>query len=64
MEGHKSAYDFVKIKNRSRKRSHRRDGIEVGRIGTFPFFSDSAYESIPYDHVKTRLSEYEVEAKG
>ena len=39
----KSAYCLVKIKNRSRKRSHKRDGIAVGRIRTFPFSSDSAY---------------------
>ena len=30
-------YDLVKIKNRSRKRSHMRDGIGVRRIRTFPF---------------------------
>ena len=35
--GRKSAYDLVKIKNRSRKRSHKRDGIGVRRIRTFPF---------------------------
>ena len=29
--------DLVKIKNRSRKRSHMRDGIGVRRIRTFPF---------------------------
>ena len=34
---HKSAYDLVKIKNGSRKRSHKRDGIGVRRIRTFPF---------------------------
>ena len=33
----KRAYDLVKIENRSRKRSHKLDGIEVGRIRTFPF---------------------------
>jgi len=27
----------MKIKNRSRKRSHKLDGIGVGRIGTIPF---------------------------
>ena len=31
------AYDLVKIKNRSRKRSHKRDGIGVRRIRTCPF---------------------------
>jgi len=58
----KSAYDLVKIEKRSRKRSHKLDGIGVGRIGTFPFSSDSAYDSVAYDLVKTRLSESEAEA--
>jgi len=56
----KSAYDLVNIKNRSRKRSHKLDGIGVGRIRTFPFSSDS----VAYDLVKTRLSELEAEAEG
>ena len=64
----KSAYDVVKIKNRSCKRSHKRDGIGVRRIKTFPFSSDSAYDSgrlrSAYDLVKTRLSESEAEAEG
>ena len=60
----KSAYDLVKIKHRSRKRNHKLDGIGVGRIRTFPFSSDSAYDSIAYDLVKTRLSESEAEAEG
>ena len=34
---HQRAYDLVKIENRSRKRSHKLDGIGVGRIRTFPF---------------------------
>ena len=34
---HKTAYDLVKIENRSRKRCHKIDGIGVGRIRTFPF---------------------------
>ena len=38
----------VKIKNRSRKRSHKRDGIGVRRIRTFPFSSDSAYDFVAY----------------
>ena len=42
----KSVHDIVKIKNRSRKRSHKREGIGVRRIRTFPFSSDSAYDSI------------------
>ena len=32
------AYGLVKIENRSRNRSHKLDGIGVGRIRTFPFF--------------------------
>ena len=38
--------------------------IGVRRIRTFPFFSDSAYDSIAYDLVKTKLSESEAEAEG
>ena len=34
---HKTAYDLVKIENRSRKQRHKLDGIGVGRIRTFPF---------------------------
>ena len=33
----KRPYDLVKIENRSRKGSHKLDGIGVGRIGTFSF---------------------------
>ena len=55
------AYDVVKIKDRSRKRSHKLDGIVVRRIRTFPFSSDSAYDSVTYDPVKTRLPESESE---
>ena len=33
----KRPYDLVKIENRSRERSHKFDGIRVGRIRTFPF---------------------------
>jgi len=33
----KSDYNQVKIRNRSRKRSHKLDGMGVGRIKTFPF---------------------------
>ena len=57
----KSAYDPVKIKIRSLKRSHKLDGIGVGKIRTFPFSSDSAYDSVAYDPVKTGLSESETE---
>ena len=32
-----TAYDLVKIENRSRKQSHELDGIGVGRIRTFLF---------------------------
>ena len=61
--GRKSAYYQVKIKDRSRKRSHKLDGIGVGRIRTFQFSSDSAYDSVAYDPVKYRLSESEAEAE-
>ena len=44
--------------------SHKSDGVGVGRIRTFPFCSDSAYDSVAYDQVKTRLSESEAEAEG
>ena len=37
--GRKSAYDLVKIKIRSCKRSRKRNGIGVRRIRTFPFSS-------------------------
>ena len=53
----------MKIKNRRRKRSHRLEGIGVGRIRTAPFSSDSAYDSDAYDPVKTRLSEWQAEAQ-
>ena len=55
--------DLVKIEKRSRKRSHKLDGIGVERIRTFPFSSDSAYDSVAYDLVKTTLSESEAEAE-
>ena len=42
----------MKIENRSRKRSHKLDGIGVGRIRTVPFSSDSTYDSDAYDPVK------------
>ena len=58
---HKSTYDLVK-KNRSRKHSHKCDG--VGRIRLFPFSSDSAYDSVVNDQVKTRLSESEAGVEG
>ena len=60
----KSAYDVVKIKDRSRKQSRKRDGIGFGRTRMFPFSSDSAYDSLVYDQVKTRLSELEAEGEG
>ena len=45
----------MKIKNRS----HKLDGIGVGRIRTVPF----SYDSDAYDPVKTRLSESQAEAQ-
>ena len=58
----KSASNLVKIEDQSRKRSHKLDGIGVGRIRTVPFSSDSAYDSDAYVPVKTRLSESQAEA--
>ena len=58
-----SAYDLVNIKNRN-KQSHKRDGIRVGRIGAFPFSSDSTSDSVVYDSLKTRLSESKAEEEG
>ena len=49
----------VKIKNPSRKL----DRIGARRIRTFPFSSDSAFDSVAYDPAKTRLSESQVEAE-
>ena len=48
MRSRRSASDLVKIKNRSRKRSHKLDGIGVRRIRTVPliFFSDSSENQI------------------
>ena len=53
----------MKTKNRCRKGSHKVDGIGVGRIGTVPFSSDSAYDSVAYESGKTTLSESEAEAE-
>ena len=58
-----TVYGMIPIKNRSRKQSHNRDGIGVGRIRTFPFSSDSAYDSVVCDLEKTRLSDT-VKQKG
>ena len=44
--GGKSVYDLVKIKNQSRKQSHKRNGVGVRRIRTFPFSSYSSYDSL------------------
>ena len=54
----------MKIEYRSRKRSHKLDGIGVGRIRTFiSISSDSVYDSVAYDPVKTGLSESETGAE-
>ena len=58
----KSTYDLVKIKNWSCKHSHEHNGMGFRRIGTFPFSSDSACDSVVYSLVKSRLSESEAEA--
>ena len=54
----KSASDLVKIKNRSRKWSHKLDENGVGRMRTLPVSSDSSYDYDAYDPVKTKLSEF------
>ena len=54
----------MKTKDRSRKRSHKLDGFGLGGIRTFPFSPDSAYDSVAYDPVKTRVSESEAERKN
>ena len=59
--GPNGAYDLGKIKNRSRKRSFKLDGIGVG--GTRKFPSDSLYDSVAYVPVKAGLSESETEAE-
>ena len=51
----------MKIKYRSRKRSHKLDGIGVG--SNVSISSDSVYDSVAYDPVKTGLSESEAEAE-
>jgi len=37
------------------RRSHKLDRIGVGRIRTFPFPSDFAYDSVAYGPVKSKL---------
>lgn len=49
----------MKIENRSRKF----DGIVVWRIRTIPFSSNSAYDSVAYDQVKTSLSKSQAEVQ-
>lgn len=53
----------MKIKDRSRKCSPKLDGIGVGKIRRFPFPSDSAYDCVAFDPMKTRSSESEAEAE-
>ena len=55
-QSRKSASDLVKIKIRSRKWSHKLDGVGVGRINGSIFFR-FRLDSDAYDPVKTRLSE-------
>ena len=56
----KSAYDLVKIDNRSRKRIQARQNRSF-KNQNVSIYTDSAYNSITYDPVKTRLSESEAE---
>ena len=53
----------METENRSRKRSDKFDGIGVGRNQNVSISSDSVYDSVAYDPVKTRLSESEAEAE-
>ena len=62
-QSHKSTYDPVKIRSRSHKQSHKHDRTGVGKIRMCHFSSDSAYDSVAYDLVKTRLSWSEAEAE-
>ena len=48
-------YELVKIENQSRKRSHTNQNVSI--------FSDSVYNSVAYDPVKTVLSELEAETE-
>ena len=50
----------MKIKNWS----HKCKRIGVRRIRAFPFSSDSSYDSVVYDQVKTRLSDLQAEVEG
>ena len=45
----------AKIENRSRKQSHKLDGIQVGRIRTVSFSSDSAYDLVASSSAKACL---------
>ena len=38
---------LVKIKTRNRKRSHKLDGIGVGRIRTFSFLPADSFYTVP-----------------
>ena len=49
---------------RSRKRRLKLHGIGVGKNLNVSVTSDSVYDSIAYDPVKTRLSESEAEGEG
>ena len=54
----------MKIENWSRKRSHKLDGIGVGRIKTFQFLQILfSPDSVAYDPMKPRLSESEAAAE-
>ena len=60
----KSVYDLVKIKNQSRKQSHKRNGVGVRRSERFHFLpTPLTTPSKSHDLVKTRLSESEEEAE-
>ena len=47
----------MRIKNWSRDRKHKFDGVGVGRIEANPLSYDSGYDSVASNQVKTSLSE-------
>ena len=59
----KRTYDLVTIGNRCRKRSHKLDGMGVGRIHNVTTSSDSVYDSVAYELVKTTFTKLEVKAE-
>ena len=59
----KVGFHYRRSWSSSRKQSHKRNEIGVGRIRTFPLSYASAFDSVAYDPVKTGLLESEAETK-